>query len=179
MMQRPVGENVNDFSDASGMNTPDLEKTIEARRYDDELERQTEKQCGPSPQEASNNNEESADASIVEFQGPHDPGNPKNWTVKRRLGITIALAGYVLLCCDNANRAKRADLLPTDRMTFSVVWSCTATILPDSLTEIGQTFASSIFAVCLGPVSEEYNIGSVTAALGVGLFVLVCRTSSE
>jgi hypothetical protein len=90
-MQPPVEENVNDFSDASGMNTPDLEKTIEARRNVDDLEPRAE--SGNALQQASNDNKESADASIVEFDGSNDPGNPKNWTVKRRLGITIALAG--------------------------------------------------------------------------------------
>ena len=35
------------------------------------------------------------------------------------------------------------------------------------------TFSSSIFAVAIEPVAEEYNIGTVTAALGVALFLLV------
>ena len=39
------------------------------------------------------------------------------------------------------------------------------------------TFSSSIFAVCLGPVSEEYNVSVVVAALGVCLFLLVSPCS--
>jgi hypothetical protein len=50
-----------------------------------------------------------------------------------------------------------------------------ATIALGAMTFV-VTFASSIFAVTLGPVSEEYHIGTVTAALGVGLFLLVRTT---
>jgi DHA1 family multidrug resistance protein-like MFS transporter len=28
---------------------------------------------------------------LVGFDGPNDPGNPKNWTAKRRWGITISM----------------------------------------------------------------------------------------
>jgi hypothetical protein len=28
---------------------------------------------------------------FVEFEGPHDPDNPKSWTAKRRWGITISM----------------------------------------------------------------------------------------
>ena len=28
---------------------------------------------------------------FVEFDGPNDPDNPKNWTPKRRWGITISM----------------------------------------------------------------------------------------
>jgi DHA1 family multidrug resistance protein-like MFS transporter len=32
-----------------------------------------------------------ADRFFVEFDGPNDPENPKNWTPKRRWGITISM----------------------------------------------------------------------------------------
>jgi hypothetical protein len=35
------------------------------------------------------------------------------------------------------------------------------------------TFSSSIFAVCLAAVSEEFHVDTVVAALGVCLFLLV------
>lgn len=28
---------------------------------------------------------------LVEFDGPNDPGNPKNWTQKRRWAITLSM----------------------------------------------------------------------------------------
>lgn len=31
------------------------------------------------------------DPNLVEFDGPDDPGNPKNWSVKRRTAITISM----------------------------------------------------------------------------------------
>lgn len=72
------------------------------------------------------------DPSLVEFDGPDDPGNPKNWTVRKRVSITVSMG----------------------MMTFAV------------------TFSSSIFAVAIEPVSQEFNIGTVTATLGVSLFLL-------
>jgi DHA1 family multidrug resistance protein-like MFS transporter len=32
-----------------------------------------------------------SDRFLVEFEGPNDPGNPKNWTPKRRWCITISM----------------------------------------------------------------------------------------
>lgn len=69
---------------------------------------------------------------LVDFDGPDDPDNPKNWTKRKRWHITIAGAA----------------------LTFTV------------------TFSSSIFSVAIDPVAKEYNIGTVTATLGVALFLL-------
>lgn len=30
-------------------------------------------------------------SNLVEFDGPHDPGNPKNWSARRRWGITVSM----------------------------------------------------------------------------------------
>ena len=75
------------------------------------------------------------DRFLVEFDGPSDPGNPKNWTQKRRWAITIAMS----------------------LMVFTV------------------TFASSIFSVNIGVITQMFNVELVTATLGVALFVLVCN----
>ncbi|ORY05798.1 citrinin biosynthesis transporter CtnC [Clohesyomyces aquaticus] len=69
---------------------------------------------------------------LVEFDGPNDLGNPKNWTTKRRWGITLSMGSLV----------------------FTV------------------TFASSIFSVNIGVVQEKFGVSTVTATLGVALFVL-------
>ncbi|PSN69427.1 citrinin biosynthesis transporter CtnC [Corynespora cassiicola Philippines] len=69
---------------------------------------------------------------LVEFDGPDDPDNPKNWSTRRRWAITISMGLLV----------------------FTV------------------TFASSIFSVNIGVVSEKFNVSVVTATLGVALFVL-------
>jgi DHA1 family multidrug resistance protein-like MFS transporter len=34
---------------------------------------------------------EGTDRFFVEFDGPNDPDNPKNWTPKRRWGITVSM----------------------------------------------------------------------------------------
>lgn len=75
------------------------------------------------------------DRFLVEFDGPSDPRNPKNWTQKRRWAITIAMS----------------------LMVFTV------------------TFASSIFSVNIGVITQMFNVELVTATLGVALFVLVCN----
>lgn len=75
------------------------------------------------------------DRFLVEFDGPSDPGNPKNWTQKRRWAITIAMG----------------------LMVFTV------------------TFASSIFSVNIGVITQIFDVNQVTATLGVALFVLVCN----
>lgn len=72
-------------------------------------------------------------SDLVDFDGPDDPGNPKNWPRGKRWAITTSMG----------------------MMTFVV------------------TFASSIFAVAIPEVSEEYNVSVVVATLGVALFLLV------
>lgn len=76
---------------------------------------------------------------LVVFDGPEDPDNPKNWSSKRKIAITISMG----------------------LMTFVV------------------TFSSSIFSVAIEPVSKEYDIGTVTATLGVSLFLLVSVHMSQ
>lgn len=99
---------------------------------DIEMQRDAEKELQSTP----DLHDEERDPNIVEFDGPQDPDNPKNWSNRRKMGITASMGG----------------------LTFTV------------------TFSSSIFAVCLGPVSEEYGVSTVVAALGVCLFLLVSST---
>ena len=109
--------------------TQDPEKDAEKQVHDEKPPQQTS-----TPKDNSAN-----DSSLVEFDGPNDPDNPKNWSVGRRIGITISmgLMGFVV------------------------------------------TFSSSIFAVAVEPVAEEYNISTVTATLGVSLFLLVSSTRND
>lgn len=37
------------------------------------------------------------DPSLVEFDGPDDPGNPKNWSVRKRLAMTVSMAMMVFV----------------------------------------------------------------------------------
>ena len=116
-------------------NTSDIEKANTNIHLDHDIEKQAQ-DLESTPQTTTPPNEES-DPSLVEFNGPDDPGNPKNWSARRRIAITVSMGS----------------------MTFVV------------------TFASSIFAVAIQPVSEEFNIGTVTATLGVALFLLVSETT--
>ncbi|KAH9823594.1 MFS transporter [Teratosphaeria destructans] len=117
------------MSDNGGIND-DLEKTHRdhplpaSAQHDHDVEKQdqTSDPASPPPK----------DPNIVEFTGPSDPGNPKNWSVARRSAITVSMG----------------------LMTFVV------------------TFSSSIFADAIGPVAGEFHIGTVTATLGVSLFLL-------
>ena len=118
-------------SNMSGKDTPDPEKEIMATEQDIDVEKQA--QGLNEPEQITKSNGEDHDPNIVEFDGPDDPDDPKNWSPRRKMSITASMGG----------------------MTFTV------------------TFSSSIFAVCLGPVSEEFNVGTVVAALGVCLFLLV------
>ncbi|KAK4542290.1 hypothetical protein LTR36_006943 [Oleoguttula mirabilis] len=104
----------------------DIERTPEQPTSEHDIEKQAQ------PDLSTAAPLEDKDPSLVEFDGPDDPGNPKNWPTRRKIAITIAMG----------------------MMTFVV------------------TFSSSIFAVAITPVSEEYNIGTVTATLGVTLFLL-------
>lgn len=119
------------LSDVSGNDMMEREKEI---KISDELDRDIEKSAGDeSPITAAEvGPPENRDPSLVEFDGPDDPGNPKNWSSRSRIIITISMG----------------------MMTFCV------------------TFASSIFAVAIEPVSKEFNIGTTVATLGVTLFIL-------
>lgn len=41
--------------------------------------------------ETNDTSEPVQDRYLVDFNGPNDPGNPKNWTPKRRWAITISM----------------------------------------------------------------------------------------
>ncbi len=108
----------------------DIEKdTIDCER---DVEKQTQDDVSPADIVAVTD-AEPKDLSLVEFDGPDDPDNPKNWTVRRRATITIAMG----------------------LMTFVV------------------TFSSSIFAVAIEPVAQEFNVGIPVTTLGVSFFLLV------
>lgn len=136
---RPTGlrsddeKSMSDSSDMSGVATMPAENKLEDCTPEADLEKQP-----VDEEESKREPPDETDPNLVVFTSPNDRGNPKNWSPKRRVAITLSMAS----------------------MTFVV------------------TFSSSIFAVTLGPVSEEYNIGTVTAALGIGLFLLVCILKS-
>lgn len=107
----------------------DDKKDLEAQIDGEKTQSGDDEKTPQQPQSSPPN-----DPNLVEFDGPLDPGNPKNWSVKRRAAITVSM-GW---------------------MTFVV------------------TFSSSIFAVAIEPVSQEFGIGTVVATLGVSFFLLVC-----
>ena len=126
-----------DITDTSGIETPDREPEkhivrVVSRKSGEDVEKQVQDQIPPQ-ETAAPGEEVPKDPSLVEFDGPDDPDNPKNWTARRRAAITVSMG----------------------LMTFVV------------------TFSSSIFAVAIEPVSKEYNVGTVTATLGVAFFLLV------
>lgn len=109
--------------------TSDLDNQSGPLEVDKDLEKRSQKESPPRDNDLS---VPEKDPSLIEFDGPDDPGNPKNWSARRRAAITCSMG----------------------LMTFVV------------------TFSSSIFSVAIGPVAAEYNIETVTATLGVALFLL-------
>ena len=80
-----------DVSDMSGKDTPDPEKELDVDR---DIEKQIEPlPLSPAAQDKTVPTEEK-DPSLVEFDGPGDPDNPKNWTARRRI-IISALMGLM------------------------------------------------------------------------------------
>ncbi|KAK4501637.1 hypothetical protein PRZ48_007446 [Zasmidium cellare] len=104
----------------------DLEAQLDSEKIQtvddgEKISPQEQEQQPPSP---------AKDPNLVEFDGLDDPGNPRNWGVKRRTAITISM-GW---------------------MTFVV------------------TFSSSIFAVAIEPVSQEFGISYVGFVFGPIVF---------
>ena len=124
-----------EITDCSEKDISDPEK--ETLDLDGDIEKQAHGQL-PLQETVDLPETEALDPSIVEFDGPDDPDNPKNWTARRRAAITIAMG----------------------LMTFVV------------------TFSSSIFAVAIQPVSEEFNVGTPVATLGVSFFLLVSASGA-
>ncbi len=56
-----------------------------------EFEKDLEKGDDDAQQEPQSAAEKEKQSDLVEFDGPNDPGNPKNWTKRRRWAITISM----------------------------------------------------------------------------------------
>jgi DHA1 family multidrug resistance protein-like MFS transporter len=86
-------------SNPTSVPTPVSTARLSLQQYfdQDRSNSETMRQSTPSPRDIEKglNGEASAAAQeesfLVEFDGPNDLGNPKNWTTKRRWGITIAM----------------------------------------------------------------------------------------
>ena len=72
----------------SGNDTPDPEKEITAAEQDVDIEKQGENQA--EEEQAVEQTEPGRDPNIVEFDGPNDNDNPKNWTPRRKMAITAS-----------------------------------------------------------------------------------------
>ena len=77
------------ITDMSGKNTPDPDPEKEMDLDDRDIEKRTQDQT-PAQQTVAAIEEET-DPSLVEFDGPDDPDNPKNWTARRRAVITVSM----------------------------------------------------------------------------------------
>lgn len=91
----------NDEDEKSGDAEKDVEKQLST---DIEKEAPTSTPMPAVPEPSDNGK----DPSLVEFDGPDDPGNPKNWSAKRRIAITISMG--MMVCTD----------LPHSRHTVTV-----------------------------------------------------------
>ncbi|KAF2877303.1 major facilitator superfamily domain-containing protein [Massariosphaeria phaeospora] len=83
---------------------------------------------------------------LVEFEGPNDPGNPKNWPTRRRWGITVSM-GLLVFSVTFASSVFSVNIRVV--MEIFEVSNVVAT-LGVSLFVLGFVFAPIVF----GPMSE-------------------------
>lgn len=76
--------------------TPSDRSSIQRERSMDDLSTSKEAlgdiEKGPEDATVPNANER---PEFIDFEGPEDPGNPKNWTTKRRWAITLSMGSLV------------------------------------------------------------------------------------
>ena len=75
--------------------TPEPEKDIMANGLDRDVEKQSKE--ASLPQKDVKLNDQTPDPNIVEFDGPHDPDNPKNWKASRKMGITASMGSMTFV----------------------------------------------------------------------------------
>lgn len=78
---------------ASRYEEKDLEKALPSNASEDTQDQKDESDS-PSPAPA-----QEPDPNLVVFDGPDDPGNPKNWSMQRRAIITVAMGMPSLTGC--------------------------------------------------------------------------------
>ena len=71
----------------NGLNDSDCEKESPPTNMNNDVEKQAQDGNAEVIRPA-----EQPDSSLVEFDGPDDPGNPKNWSVRRRIAISMSMA---------------------------------------------------------------------------------------
>jgi MFS transporter, DHA1 family, multidrug resistance protein len=124
----------------------------------DQLEKKIEELRGEPHEAGSITSEGSGRRQYVDFDGPGDPLNPRNWTLKRR---------YTTLSCPSEHEQllqRHADAMPPSHRVLISTLSTLSTMV--------VTFASAIFATTIPVLERKYNVGREVALLGVSLYVL-------
>jgi DHA1 family multidrug resistance protein-like MFS transporter len=96
------------------------------------------------------------EAYVVEFDGPHDPLHPQNWTWKKKSVISRLCSSEVLTLY-----VHHVDLFP--RLFTGAMLSYTTLV---------STFTSSVFSTATTNVAAIYHVSDEVALLGLSLYVL-------
>ncbi|KAF9066975.1 MFS general substrate transporter [Rhodocollybia butyracea] len=136
----------------------------------------------PLPRSSSNNNdtvedgeaENEADAIIVDWDGPNDPQNPKNWSFGRKWAATAIVSAFTFISPVSSSMvAPATDVIASQfGITSEVLIAMTTSIF---------ILAYAIGPLFLGPLSEIYGRSRVLQAANLFYLVwnLVCGFSQN
>ncbi|KAH9929016.1 MFS polyamine transporter [Epithele typhae] len=111
----------------------------------------------PPQTNASSDSSNDEGIYVVDWEGPTDPANPKNWPVRKKWAITVVVSAYTLLSpLSSAMMAPAGDIIAAQ---FGVTNSSVSALLT-SIFVLGYVFGPLL----LGPLSEVYGRARVLQA---------------
>ncbi|TVY57264.1 Efflux pump vrtL [Lachnellula cervina] len=131
----------------------------------DGIENQRDVEAAPKLQKekSSRSRRSLRDSDLVEWEGPHDPKNPKNWSIGRKWAATLVISSFTFITPVSSSMV--APALGAISREFNIT------------NEVEQSLILSIFILAyaigplfLGPLSEMY--GRTIVLQGANLFYL-------
>ncbi|KAG0698144.1 MFS polyamine transporter [Suillus ampliporus] len=149
--------------------TPTLQGDVHAPNPDDVLEggiSQKPHNSGTSELLATTND---TDALIIDWEGPNDPHNPKNWSFRRKWAATAIVSSFTFISTVSSSMVAPASgqVASTFGINSNVTIALTTSIF---------MLAYAIGPLFLGPMSEIYGRSRVLQLANLSYFVwnLVC-----
>ncbi|KAH0565208.1 hypothetical protein GP486_001391 [Trichoglossum hirsutum] len=151
---------------ASSREDAETELSEKARSSDDSQEGQDleqglaiEKGCTPGSVK---------DPNVVTWDGPDDPENPKNWSKKKKWGITLMVSSFTLISPVSSTMV--APALNAIAKEFHIT-----SVIESQLTLSIFVLAYAVGPLVVGPLSEMY--GRVPVLKLANLFYLIFNTA--